>query len=87
MAGHYNYGLQSRAPSYDHMTFGYDAYDNRLIADADTMSRANSDHDKINIFIIFVFILELLVLIFLSVLEYFLRWVRRVVCLNRFVLG
>ncbi len=33
----------------------------------------DSNPDRVNVFIVFVFILEFLVLIFLSVLEFFLR--------------
>ena len=38
----------------------------------DTMSN-DSSQDRVNVFIVFVFILEFLVLIFVSVLEFFLR--------------
>ncbi len=38
----------------------------------DTMSD-DSTGDRVNVFIVFVFILEFLVLIFISVLEFFLR--------------
>ena len=79
MAFYANPGLQrSHRSSLNEHTSFYDAYDNvnRPIIDTDSMSRAQTDSDKINIFIIFVFILELLVLVFVSVLEYFLRYVK-----------
>ena len=40
--------------------------------DMDSMSD-DSNQERVNVFIVFVFILEFLVLIFVSVLEFFLR--------------
>ena len=76
MAGYSNPAF-SRHSSFDQFNLGYDAYDNiplgeQLMID-NRMSRVQSENDKVNIFIVFVFILELLVLVFVSVLEYFLR--------------
>ncbi len=53
---------------------GYDAYSNDILGGSTTMTSPGGDPNKINIFILFVFILELLVLVFVCVLEYFLRW-------------
>ena len=44
----------------------------KSVLDMDTMSDDGSQ-DRVNVFIVFVFILEFLVLIFVSVLEFFLR--------------
>ena len=77
MAGYSNPAF-SRHSSFDQFNLGYDAYDNTPLSQQlmteGTMSRIQSENDKVNIFIVFVFILELLVLVFVSVLEYFLRW-------------
>ena len=62
---------QGHSDYYIHQYPGF--YDKYYINDMDTVSNDSSHPDQINVFIVFVFILELLILIFVIVLEYFLR--------------
>lgn len=48
-------------------------YDKQYNLDMDSTSIESLNSDRVNVFIVFVFILELFVLIFVIVLEYFLR--------------
>ena len=67
------YANPSNAQSFDSVSIDRDTTENgRVILDMDTNSE-QSTKEKVNIFIIFTFILELLILIFVIVLEYFLR--------------
>lgn len=56
----------------DNIELKHAIHDNSSSSTMDT-SAVTMTEDKVNIFIVFVFILELLVLVFVSVLEYFLR--------------
>lgn len=60
--------LAQSADSQDFDTTGTD----KSMLEMETVSDTSSS-DRVNVFIVFVFILELLVLVFVCVLEYFLR--------------
>lgn len=61
-------------PGFEHIELAYEPYDNdRSTLDMETMSDDSGD-GRVNIYIVFIFILEILVLVFVSVLEYFLRY-------------
>ena len=51
----------------------FEGADKSILA-METISDSSAE-ERVSIFIVFVFILELLVLVFVCVLEYFLRWV------------
>ena len=62
-----------RSTSFENLDLSREGDDSaRTILDMETNSD-DSSQDRINIFVIFVFILDLLVLIFVAVLEFFLR--------------
>ena len=61
----------------EHIDLAYETYmydNDKALFEMESLSeRAAPSSDKVNIFIVFVFILEILVLVFVCVLEYFLR--------------
>ncbi|ELT90945.1 hypothetical protein CAPTEDRAFT_222391 [Capitella teleta] len=79
MASYANPLHRDRRSDYlDYLDSSFDPYvyesDHKAIFEMDSLSeRGGGTSDKVNIFIVFVFILEVLVLVFVSVLEYFLR--------------
>lgn len=64
-----DYGLENFDFAYDPYLYDSD----KAIFEMDSLSDRGGSSDKVNVFIVFIFILEILVLIFVSVLEYFLR--------------
>ena len=71
-----NPGAVHRSPGtsdLDHEDLARDLHEHeKPVFEMDALSD-DSSQDRVNVFIVFVFILEFLVLIFLSVLEFFLR--------------
>lgn len=64
------------ATSLEHIDLAHhiDPEAEKSMIDMETLSD-DSSQDRVNVFVVFVFILEILVLIFVAVLEYFLRFV------------